>query len=301
MQPVTNIARKGLGNQGRYLPAADRYFDQAQVWLAEPLIDAQVMELCQLNRSPSPNRGTMHVRNKPMKYQPRWKQRIQIRQARPETLKVLADMIVDSPSLVNYAELASDHGYSGDYNVNDRDDAFDLLNECWIRKYHRRSQGVRHVVDEEGNVTRYDGPRRSSNVTVMYQEGHCRNTGEEHSLHLEWRVSSSSACERVKLFTVHDAVKFDHDAFWEAKLAHVYRLDHARLGRRLRNIAHGSRSRAGRYVSYRPNMRFNSDARLGQMLMSNLGSIQALIDEYGGSVVRPALQRIEVHVDGLGV
>jgi len=135
------------------LPVADRYIDQAQIWLGDPLPVDAIQHLLQVNANPDPRRGTIHVHNKPMWYHPAFRQRLQIMQMQRATLEELRKIIGDGVSLVNQVELASDHGYSGEWNMDDRDHAFEILSMGWIRMYHRRKHGVRFVRDEAGSVT----------------------------------------------------------------------------------------------------------------------------------------------------
>lgn len=310
-----HVRRKALLLQRRQrdvlmLPAADRYFDQVQIWLSHPLSRRQIGQLLQLNRNPDPERGTIHEHNRPMKWQPRWRQRLQIRQVRHATLLALADMVGKEPHLINQVELASDHGYSGDWAINDRDAAFEALNEGWIRKWHRSDHGVRLVRDngevnprqknhEEGAVTRYDGPEGANNRTAVYGEKHCRNTGEECGLHLEWRGMRAATCERLGIVTIKQLIDFDHDAFWSEKLSHVYQLKPGELGRRLRNRRNRTRSQIERMISFVPGIRFSVDARHGEVIRIAAGSVQRVVDEFGWQLVQQCVQRVNVQVDSV--
>ena len=124
----------------------------------------------------------------------------------------------------------------------------------------------------------------------------CRNTGEEHGLHLEHRAFRAPAGERLGIITIKDLIGFDHDAFWRDRLKHVYRVNEGVLGRRLRNKRHGTRTQKQRVVRQRWGRcrPVNVDARSGHFEMLTCDGVQGLVDEYGLAFVRPCLERIVV-------
>jgi hypothetical protein len=268
------------------LPAGNSYFDQAQVWLTRPQPKRAIQHLCQVNWSPDPKRGGIHVRKKPMKYQAFWRQRLQIKQAKQETLEELARLNRGEPTMVNYVEIDRDYGFSdGGWCRTDCDDAFDVFNECWTRKHHRASQGVRVVVDDEdGSVTVYDGPKGAAQLNVRYREDTCRTTGEEHCLHLERKLCGAATCDRWGLTTIEDLVSFDHEAFWQQQLQRVYRVKPGKLGRLLRNKRNGTRRRSDSGI----------DRSYGHAFACACDTVQGLIDHLGSRLVMRALERIVV-------
>lgn len=308
---MTTILDNGFPNQARVsrliLPPADRFVDKLQVWLPFHPSNEWMLALADTNKGVE-GRGAIHIHRKPMKFQPFFQCRLQINQPKLETLVTLESLIWSRPYLINYVELSSDHAYSGKWSRLDRDRHFDLLSEGWIRKYHRAAQGVRVVKGEKGDLTRYDGKRHSRNLTAMYREEFARNTGEEHNLHLEWRVSSKEACERIGIKTIQDIINFDHDRFWSEKLERVYQLDMAHLGRILRNKYKHTRHRKFMLHQYRHNgVVLNVSAREGHIYVMKLfgfrrhGLVQKLVDKYGFRFLKPALVRIEVVVETFDV
>ena len=271
------------------LPGIDDYFDHVQLWLATPLEPAQIQRLAHLCVGKA-----VHVSDRPMRFQPSWRQRLQLKQPTVAACRMLEK--IGGPVKINHVELARDSAYSGNgYTINDRDDAFEALSGSWVRKWHRKQHGLRFA--GEGNVTRYDAPRTASTLTTMYEQDHCRTTGELNCLHLEWRVSTARACRSLGIVTLQDLIDFDHKAFWQAKLEHVYAVDSERLGRLLRNRRRRTRSQSAKVVRWSPNIRVNVDGRTGHVIVSGCGSVQGVVDMLGFATIKHALRRVDV---GLG-
>ena len=214
-------------------------------------------------------------------------QRIELRQPSPAALQWVANR---PEALINRIEIALDYTFK---NINQKDDAFAFLHSHLMRRWHGKKQKIKLVrsgkrkreyelVDEtEMGQTRYDAGR-APNKIVFYRTQYSRITGEVNCLHLEWHGNGKKAVQALGIKTGEDLLKFNHRAFWQKRLR-LYRVDEDRLGRLVRNRKSGKRSRVSN----------NLDGRMGHILISSVGSVQELIDQYGtwGRISR-ALQPI---------
>ena len=270
----------------------DHYFDKVQVWLGFKLTKEQKRELGRLCL------GGIHVGKRWMKWQPRWKQRVQLYQPSMQAVELLSEIAGTQRVLINHLELACDYAFP---TVNELDAAFELVSFAWVRRWHRASQGLRIVGEGRAKrttkrhhigPTRYDGGRKAANRTATYREEHTRTTGELNCLHLEWRTKTARACEALKVVELRHLLEFDHEAFWSGRLKHLYAIDAERLGRVLRNRRCRTRTQRPllRQWEFRGCVRVvNRDERLGDAAVNAAGTVQGVVDELGMPIVRRAL------------
>jgi hypothetical protein len=249
------------------------YFDKIQIWLRQPIDRAtadMLRKMC--------GRGGIYV--DPLlgaRFDRAYRQRIELRQPSPAALQWVANR---PDALINRLEIALDYIFK---DINQKDEAFDFLHRRLVRRWHGKKQKIKLVrsgkerrkaelVDEddiETGQTRYDAGR-APNKIVFYRNQYSRITGELHCLHLEWHANGKKAVQALGIKTGEDLLKFDHRAFWKRRLL-LYRVEEDRLGRLVRNQHSGKRRRVSNSL----------DERMGHVLISSVGSVQELIDQYG--------------------
>jgi hypothetical protein len=222
--PIIDTTSVGCKSQPTF------YFDRMQIWLSEPLSQAQSRSLARVLRHPTRKRF-FPQRLYPMRYQPQWQQRIVLTQVDAPVLAKVA-RIIKQRHLVNYLEAARDECFD-DAPTRDTTLSWRLNHEH--RVYRRNEQDVVTV----GNTT-YDG-NASAKTLARYDDDFCRMTGEANCLHSEIRVAGAAACRRIGIGSISDLLHFDHEGFW---LKHTRIIDPSmeRLGRLLRNRAEGTKS-----------------------------------------------------------
>jgi hypothetical protein len=258
------------------------YIDNVQVWLTEPLGPRQRRWL--------QNRCDCFVDDQPAPFDPRYRQRVQIRQP-PET--VLEWIVQQADAYVNRLELALDLVFASE---REKEEA-----ETFIRKHlvknHRGKQDIRL---QGGTTTMYLAAPEAANNIVTYGDQECRITGEINCLHIEWRKRGGAAV-RQEGITTKNLNDIDHRDFWQRKLL-LYNINARKLGREYRKIYEGRRHRRRDQVYSWDSFSYNVEERIGKTIVKEVGlnkgveSVQAVIDAYRGRGlnVRKTLERIEV-------
>jgi hypothetical protein len=238
------------------------YFDQVQFWIVKPL-DRQTIAWLQKHC-----RGRIHVHDKPAKFNPRYRQRINLFQPDEQTLRWVAEC---DHALINRVEVAIDYVMEG----TPREDGWAFLDRHLVRRWHGRKQNIRC-----GGAARYDAGRSAPNVIVLYGESHSRITGEFNCLHLEWRLNGLKSVRKAGIRSGRGLLEFDHRKFWRKRLL-LYDINRERLGRLLRNQASGRRSKTAEMEIW-ANKSFkyvvNPDARLGDIYVRSYDTVQELVD-----------------------
>jgi hypothetical protein len=199
------------------------YIDNVQVWLREPLGPRQRRWL--------QNRCDCFVDDQPARFDPRYVQRLQIRQP-PETVRKWITQRRDA--YVNRLELALDLVFASE---REKEEA-----ETFIRKHlvknHRGKQDIRL---QGGTTTMYLAAPEAANNIVTYGDQECRITGEINCLHIEWRKRGGAAV-RQEGITTKNLNDIDHRDFWQRKLL-LDNINARKLGREYRKIYEGRRHR----------------------------------------------------------
>jgi hypothetical protein len=246
-----------------YIPgptAIYAFIDKVQVWLQQRLLKP---ELARLRK----HCGSLHYSNQPARFNPSFRQQLQLYQPRPDALQILTGR---TDVHLNYVEVALDWIFDEEF---DRDPAFAFLDRYHIKKYHR-DQGIRW---KEG--TRYTGPRRAPTVLAAYADRECKLTGEVNCLHAEWRMHSHAALKRAGISTVTDLINLDYREFWRQRLL-LCALDLCDLGRRHYNYFNGTKRRRN-WSSMHGRFRYDHDKATGATVFNYFGSTQKVLDRFG--------------------
>jgi hypothetical protein len=285
---VENIKHDRTAVNSRFLARGIRpsgvynYIDNGQVWLREPLGARQ--------RSWLESRSECHVDDRPAQFDPRYRQRLQIRQPPPEVLKWIAEQ---PGAYVNYLELALDLVFATEQ---DKDEA-----EAFIRKHLvKNHRGKQEIQQQGGTTTMYLASPEAANNIVTYGDQECRITGEINCLHIEWRKRGAAAL-RQEGITAKNLNDIDHRGFWQRKLL-LYAINPTKLGREYRKVYEGRRHRRRDQVINCGKFTYNVEKRIGQTIIKAIGvnkgieSVQAVVDAYRGKKlnVRKSPERIEV-------
>jgi hypothetical protein len=253
------------------------YFDKLQLWLPQPLPKTELKRL----RSYC---GNLHDWNKPAGFNPSFRQRLQLNQPKPDALRMLANL---SGLHLNYLEVALDWIFDNEFECAE---AFDFLGRYHVKKYHR-NQGIRYV---EG-TTRYTGPRGAPNMLAIYNDRHCKLTGEVFCCHLDWRICGNAALERAGIATVADLVDLDHREFWRQRLL-LYAVNLRDLGRRHFNHVNGTKRRQNWSILYGSSLLYDFDKATGAMVCNYFdGKTQNVLDHFGSSTFRDSLIPLDVN------
>ncbi len=233
----------------------EAYFDRMRIWLVDPLTKTQIKRL-QIDRS------RLRKKNQPAKFDPRYRQRLDIYTASPATLR--AFVALRPVHLLTYFESALDWPFANPMLCREANDFFD---RHFVKRFHRGEAGVRFYK----GVTRYTDPRRAASNVVSYADRPSRITGEVDCLHVEYRLRRR-AFQRLGINSVADLLAFDHYAFWQARLR-LADLKYGTVGRRYLQ----SRSRGRRFwSSIRPRgYRFDVNQATGVIIAN------APLDRYG--------------------
>jgi hypothetical protein len=248
--------------------------DKVQLWSRQPLCKrdlARVRKHCKRVR----------YWNEPARFNPAFRQRLQLYQPRSEALQILAER---SDVHLNYVEVALDWIFANEF---DRDDALAFLDRYHVKKYHR-DQGIRW---KKG--TRYTGPRRAPTVHAAYADRECKLTGEVCCLHAEWRMSGHAAVKRAGILTMIDLLNLDYQEFWRQRLL-LFALDLPDLGRRHYNYFNGSKRRRNWSTGF-GKFRYDRDKAAGAIVFNYFGSTQKVLDHLGPKfTVRRCLIQLDV-------
>jgi hypothetical protein len=254
------------------------YFDNVQVWVRQPLDREALLQL-----ESASGRGGIHPENGPAKFDARLRQRIELRQPSADALRQLARR---DDVLINKVEITID------YTLNSRAEqyrAWEFLTRHIVRRWHGKNQKIRVVRgtegDDEGGLggTRYDAARRAPNKTVLYQDKFSRVTGELNCVHLEWRLNGLKAVRNAGIESGQDLLEFNHRTFWQKRLR-LYDVDRRRLGRLIRNRAHGTRRRTSEDTVLANRFKVNLDGMTAEGHVGSYDTVQELVDHLTGSL-----------------
>jgi hypothetical protein len=230
------------------------YFDKVVVWLLQPADKATIKEL-------KKQCAHLHKGRKPARWNSHFRQRLEFKRPSPEALRWIASR---NDALISQVEFALDYIFA---TWDDRDDAYDFLDQHLIRRWHGKKQPI--VIYPGKNQTRYDAPRSARNKIVFYRQPHSRITGELYCLHTEWRSNGNKALEGIGSYSGKDLANFDHHKFWKKRLVLCRLLDEDRVGRFIHNFDNKTKRRQSD----------PDDARRGHTLC--VLSAQQAIDSFG--------------------
>jgi len=237
---IISIGKATALVKGRYA-----YVDMLQVWLARPLTPAEQSGLRR-------QCGSLHVSDEAMSYQPKWQQRLQIRQPTAKAFRQL-QRFTSGEYLINKVELALDLTTTTALDSRRLQEFFETH---WVQPW-RRGQKLGKV-----GSTAYSGRHRwKRNAHVIYSDRVSKITGEANTCHLEWRISTKSAVSSAGINNFYDVLTFDHRQFWTKQLR-LRAIDASKLGRtRLRTRRRKAWLKAG--VNGRE---FDFDAKVGNIV-----------------------------------
>jgi hypothetical protein len=268
------------------------YFDAVQVRFSEPLdrVELDLMRpLCLKPLHAEYDKGKFGhgLREYP--------QLIQLRQPTFAALRLLEERN-RGEYFINKVELAHDLILQSEEEVFE---ALEFFSMSWVQSHHGKTKRLNRIGNTHYNST--GGWVR--NNYVLYPPKCCKITGEIDCLHLEWRISGTSAVRAVGIGRFEDMTNFDHEAFWQKKLK-LFSANSERLGRSFLNHAKQSRRRGSWMQEWSGLPKTNIDARVGQLMMRAsqletrqdhrseparpIGSAQDLVDNYG-PIARGAL------------
>lgn len=268
------------------------FTDVAQVWFTERnkrRFIKRVRNLCQ----GSHERPKLHVRNQPMKYNPDYKQRFQLKQPPIEALERCAH------GLLNGLELSLELECS---NEDDRQRAFEFVIRHIVKLNHGK-QKLRFVGTRPGHerarrfdtfelavglgvpedkISLYTGHRGKHPHVIRVYQGRSKvyqfdsRVMTKPCVRIEWIITGKTPMERT-IGSVNDLINLDHKAFWAQRLR-LYDLDARKLGR-THNEDKGRVIKSGRF-------RYDTDQRTGQFMSQALlslpgNTVQGVIDMFG--------------------
>lgn len=202
----------------------DCYLDLCRVWRPRPFVKAEVgwlADRCGSARFGRKRNGRLNfhrlIVGQPTRAARRW--------------------LAAQPGLqLSYVELALDWVFDSQHEC---DAAYELVDRCFYKKYHRVSHHVHHE-----KRTRYSGHRKLPHVVALYDDLSSRITGELFTLHLEWRTRSARALRGIWIKSIADLIDFDHLAFWRERLL-LREIDRELLLQMFMNKANGNRRQDG--------------------------------------------------------
>jgi hypothetical protein len=232
------------------------YFDCIRLWLRQPVSARVIKKLHRLC-------GKLYCANKRGRWDGNFRQRLTFFQPTDEAIRWIA---ARRDGFVNHVQLTFDLIYVTPANA---EAARDYLDRHRTRRWHRRSQGVKHYKNDKA-LTRYDGPAHARNTVTDYLEDYSRITGQPHCLHVEWRAEGVEAVRAAGVSHPRHCLNFDHRAFWQARLL-LYAVDEGRLGRLFNNRQ--KRTRRHRITG--------ADRARGRRILWCYDTMQELIDGLG--------------------
>ena len=225
------------------------YVDVVRVWVHVPLTDADesyLREHC----------GSVHVWNKPMKYQPRWCKRIQLNQPSTTALSYL-NMVTRGNHLINYVELALD--LIAD-DAPGADALHQYLDMHLVQPWHGKQRPWSHVTSSYNS-----GKRWVRNTFATYSTRPPKSTSDMYCCHLEWRISKARTMRDVGITSLASLIGFDHRSFWEWRLQ-LRAIAYGKLGRAVQKTKRRKpriqSSRAGKHTV----MAIDQDEMLGRQI-----------------------------------
>ena len=217
--------------------------------------------------------GYRHAKTGTLFFNPKLKQRLQLRQPKFEALQFLIER--GDRVHLNRVEIALDWIFEERDQCNG---AHKFLSRYHVKSHHYK-QGIRFVGDaDQGINTRYSGPRTARNLLVLYSDKVCKSTGELDTTHSEWRIRSPDALKRVGISSVKDLLKIDPHEFWNKRLI-CKAWDLRTLGHQYRKFYHGVKRNRHQIIK-RNSFRYDVDARQGAAMMPVLQSTQQILDDY---------------------
>lgn len=200
------------------------YFDWLTVWSKSPLPKAQLDALKQHCT------GRVDVLNAPARWDPSYRQRLQLFQPQPPALELLAST---SGLRQTYLEPALDWTFDDGYAL---DAAAAIVQRCSVQPYFR---GKEHVEIH----SHYFGQRwQQANVLHHYDSKPSRITGEVFCEHIEWFLCGRRALRQAGINSLADLLTFDHRKFWQRHLT-LCEVDPLHLARLYHNYVTGSARR----------------------------------------------------------
>lgn len=225
------------------------FLDVVQLWIENPLPKEVLLEIKQHCGN---DERTKHPRvwPHPMKFQPKWQQRIRLFQPSEIALDILKRSI-RGDYLINYVEIALD------LITPNPSEALHLSRYLIDHLVQRWHGGLR--VNVVGSGLYWSEDRTVRNQFVFYADRASKESGELDCVHLERRTFHASAVRSLGIHGISDLVRLDHRKFW-AKHLTLYDLDFAKLGR----IILGTTRRTDHVVQY-SSEELNVDARVGEL------------------------------------
>ena len=163
------------------------------------------------------------------KYNPRWKNEVQIFQPTKKCLRVLNNALKnDIGAKVIYAEIACDL-------VAKDDEQAQAWRNLFLAAVHMKYQSQSVVLDDEHGTAYYYGRREAAHgnkrghVLAVYADkpSKLNNAQPQDSappcFHFEWRSTGGAALERFGIASIDDLIQFDHKKFWDENI-HIYLL-----------------------------------------------------------------------------
>ncbi len=209
-------------------------YDRIKLWIDRPELPFNKSRL-------APHCIGIDVLLGQMKYQARWKLKLDIFQPTIDCLRLLRDGLGnDIATILTYAENACDISATTQKKALQRETAF--LASARMR-YQRQP-----VILEDNTTTWYYGRRSgqakaSANVMALYSDKPSKLNnarplvGAPYCFHREWRATGSAALVHIGLVSLDDLINFDHERFWDTYLR-MYQLPKpTQLGRILAQVA----------------------------------------------------------------
>jgi hypothetical protein len=259
------------------------YFDKVQAWVPQRLSGAALEQLQQHCG------GRLDVRNWTPKWdrEGRYRQRLQLNQPKPQALKQLSRI---DGAHVNFVEVSLDWTFDDYHQLEEADW---LIKQHWVKPWHGK-QEVR-----EAKSTRYWAQRGARNVPLSYSDKASRITGEEHCLHMDWRVVSYEAVQRIGIEEAEDLCGYDLPEFWQKRLL-LYAVDERKLGRAYHRQMLGQRRRRPWITRGRKHRTWqydiDCDQQRGYLIMKVYadGQTQQLLDMYRTLELKQCLIPIQI-------
>lgn len=207
-------------------------FDRVTIW-----VDHE--ELPVLWRSLECDGATVNVHPHPMRYNPRWKQRVEILQPSIRCLRRIQGALgAQVSALVSYVEIAVDVKLAERSAARRLRDAF--LGSAKVRSQRATVKRFRRTW-YFGNRAK-NGAGKTPNVVAVYADKpsklHDARGPSDHAgcFHLEWRASGQRNLAGKGIGALADLIDFDHKVFWETHIR-LFRLPKKKfLGQRLREL-----------------------------------------------------------------
>ncbi len=174
------------------------YIDMVQVWVDDPL-DAdeenKLQALC----------ASVHFDNKHMRFQPEWRQRLQLCQPDDDAFRYLTK--IRPKHLPNKVENALDLTTGKWWEA---DQLQEFMERHWVQRWRGQHCSAKYM-----NTAYWSDQRWVRNQPVVYSDRPSKVTGEVHCCHLEWRISQAPALRKANIASLADLINFDFRTFWD--------------------------------------------------------------------------------------